>query len=72
VFRAGLLSGYRRVKRFNRNMTRLVDNESGQDLIEYALVAALVALGAIASMKTLGTKLTTAFTYIGTTLSSAT
>jgi len=72
VLRAGVLAGYKRVKRFNINMARLMDNESGQDLIEYALVAALVALGAVASMRTLGSKLTTAFTYIGTTLSSAT
>jgi pilus assembly protein Flp/PilA len=72
VFRALVLVGYKRVKRFNSNMTRLMNNESGQDLIEYALVAALVALGAVVSMKNLGTKLSSAFTYIGTALSSAT
>ena len=30
-------------------LRRLVEDESGQDLIEYALVAALVGLGAVAS-----------------------
>jgi pilus assembly protein Flp/PilA len=45
--------------------------ESGQDLIEYALVAALVGLGAVASMKTLSTSIGTAFTSIGTTLTSS-
>jgi pilus assembly protein Flp/PilA len=44
--------------------------ESGQDLIEYALVAALVGLGAVASMKTLSTSIGNAFTSIGTTLTS--
>jgi pilus assembly protein Flp/PilA len=53
-------------------MARLIDDESGQDLIEYALVAALIALGAVMSIKTLGTKISTAFTNIGTTFSSAT
>ena len=72
MFRALVLVGYKRVKRFNSNMTRLMENESGQDLIEYALVAALIGLGAVASMRTLGSRITTAFTYIGTSLSSAT
>ena len=44
--------------------------DSGQDLIEYALVAALVGLGAVTSMKLLGTKISTAFTSIGTTLTT--
>jgi pilus assembly protein Flp/PilA len=46
-------------------------DESGQDLIEYALVAALIALGAAASMKTLATVIGTAFTDVGTRLTSA-
>ena len=49
---------------------RLLRDEAGQDLIEYALVAALVGLGAVASMKTLSTKIGTAFTTIGTSLTS--
>ena len=72
MLREVVLYGYIRVKRFSLNMTRLMNDESGQDLIEYALVAALVALGAVASIRTVGTKLSTAFTYIGTSLSSAT
>ncbi|HEY0795219.1 MAG TPA: Flp family type IVb pilin [Acidisarcina sp.] len=53
---------------------RLMDlaaDESGQDLIEYALVSALIALGAVASMKTLATTISSAFTSVGTQLSSA-
>ena len=49
----------------------LISDESGQDLIEYALVAALVGLGAVASMKALSTSIGTAFTSIGTTLTSS-
>ncbi len=48
----------------------LVADESGQDLIEYALVAALVGLGAVASMRSLGTAINNAFSSIGTTLST--
>jgi Flp pilus assembly pilin Flp len=33
-------------------------DQSGQDMIEYALVAALLALGAITSMKALSTSMT--------------
>ena len=51
-------------------LRRLLHEEAGQDLIEYALVAALVGLGAVASMKTLSTKIGSAFTTIGTSLTS--
>jgi pilus assembly protein Flp/PilA len=59
------------MKSFKLLLNNLMTDESGQDLIEYALVAALVALGAVASMRTLGTTISTAFTNIGTTLTSA-
>ena len=45
-------------------LKNLRQDESGQDLIEYALIAALLALAAVASMKTLGTKITDIFTSI--------
>ena len=50
---------------------QLVRDESGQDLIEYALVAALLGLGAVVSMKGVGTKLASVFTSIGTSLTSS-
>jgi pilus assembly protein Flp/PilA len=53
-------------------LNNLVNDESGQDLIEYALVAALVGLGAVASMKTLATAINGAFNGIGTTLTTNT
>lgn len=53
-------------------MRRLLQEESGQDLIEYALVFTLVALGAIASMKSLSTSVAKVFTTVGTTLTTST
>ena len=46
-------------------------DESGQDLIEYALVAALIGLGAVSSMKTFATTIGSAFTTVGNTLTSS-
>jgi pilus assembly protein Flp/PilA len=53
-------------------LSSLHESESGQDLIEYALVCALIALGAIAGMKTVADYINNAFSSIGNTLSSAT
>jgi pilus assembly protein Flp/PilA len=49
----------------------LMSREEGQDLVEYALVVALVALGATLGMKTLASGLNTAFTTISSQLASA-
>lgn len=46
--------------------------ENGQDLIEYALVVALICFGATVAMGTLAGDISTAFTNIGTKLTSAT
>jgi pilus assembly protein Flp/PilA len=46
--------------------------EEGQDLIEYALVVALIAFAATAGMKTLATDINAAFTSIGGTLTTYT
>ena len=50
---------------------RVIADDAGQDLIEYALVAALVGIGAVASMKALSTAITGAFTSISSSLTSA-
>jgi len=49
-------------------LRNLLAEESGQDLIEYALIALLVALGAIAGMATLATKINAEFTHIAAQL----
>jgi pilus assembly protein Flp/PilA len=46
--------------------------EDGQDLIEYALLVALVAFAATAGMTTLATDINAAFVKIGTTLTTYT
>jgi pilus assembly protein Flp/PilA len=46
-------------------------DESGQDLIEYALVAGLIALGAIAAMTGLSGKIGNAFNTVGNNLTSS-
>jgi pilus assembly protein Flp/PilA len=49
----------------------LHNDESGQDLIEYALVAVLIAVGAIAAMSSLATDINSAFSVIGSILTGA-
>jgi len=49
----------------------LTASETGQDLVEYALVVALVAFGATSSLKILGAGLSHAFANISSTLASA-
>ena len=49
-----------------------LSDESGQDLIEYALVAALVGLGTVAAMKSLSNSLSNTFNTIGNGLTNAT
>ena len=46
----------------------LMSSEEGQDLVEYSLVVALIAFGAIADMKVLANGLNNAFITISTTL----
>jgi len=55
---------------FKQLMNNLINDESGQDLIEYALVAALVALGAIVGMRSLASGINTAFTSISSSLTT--
>ena len=50
----------------------LHSDESGQDLIEYALVAALIAFGAVGTMGALATDINNAFSKIGSKLIQAT
>lgn len=49
----------------------LVREDDGQSLIEYALVAGIIALGAIAALTLLKNQIATAFNYIGNTLKNA-
>jgi pilus assembly protein Flp/PilA len=50
---------------------KLIVEDSGQDLIEYALVAALVGLGSVAAMKGLATSIGSTFAGVGNALTNA-
>jgi pilus assembly protein Flp/PilA len=50
---------------------KLIVEDSGQDLIEYALVAALVGLGSVAGMKGLATSIGSAFAGVGNALTNS-
>jgi pilus assembly protein Flp/PilA len=61
-----------RLLKLSVKMQTLLTNEEGQDLIEYALVVALIAFAATVGMKALAGDINTAFTNIGTILVSYT
>ncbi len=48
----------------------LLSRNEGQDVVEYALIVALIALAATAGMKTLATAINAEFTTLGTTISN--
>jgi pilus assembly protein Flp/PilA len=52
-------------------LKNLIAEESGQDLIEYALVAALVGLGSVASMSNLASSIANTFNGIGNALTNS-
>jgi pilus assembly protein Flp/PilA len=52
-------------------LNNLMTEDSGQDLIEYALVAALVGLGSITAMKGLATSIRTTFNGVGNAVTNA-
>ncbi len=59
------------MKSMQNALVRLVTEEDGQNLIEYALIAGIIALGAIVAMTGLKTQIVNAFTSIGNQLANA-
>jgi pilus assembly protein Flp/PilA len=51
-------------------LMRLWREEEGQDLVEYALLVALVALAAVVGMKGLANQVNAAFSTVGTDLNA--
>ena len=47
---------------------RLIEDSSGVTAIEYALIAALIAVAAIAAFTLVGTNLSTTFSYVASQL----
>jgi pilus assembly protein Flp/PilA len=54
-----------------QTLRSLQNDESGQDLIEYALIAALIALAAVTTISSLGTAINNGFSSITAALNSA-
>lgn len=54
------------------SLKRLWFEEAGQDLVEYALVGALIGLASVAAMNDVATLLTTAFSNAVANMSSTT
>jgi len=50
---------------------QLHEDESGQDIVEYALLGALMALGAVSSLKTVASGVASVFTTVGSTITTA-
>ena len=59
------------MKNFTRLTSGLLRDESGQGLIEYALIAGLIGLAAVVAMTTLGNNIQNMFSNISSTLSGA-
>lgn len=56
---------------YREALKNLLRDDSGQDLIEYALVAALIGLGATVAMSTLANTFGSTFNSVGSLLTSA-
>jgi pilus assembly protein Flp/PilA len=52
-------------------LLNLLKDESGQDLVEYALVVALIALGAVTAMGVLATAISSQFGVVATKLNTS-
>ena len=59
------------MNRLMQVLSTLHREESGQDLIEYALLAALIALAATAGMSVVASDINNAFVKIGSKLSAS-
>jgi pilus assembly protein Flp/PilA len=55
---------------YKPSLARLRSDDRGQDMVEYALVAALIGLSGVSAIKGLSTKIGTALTTVGTDLDS--
>ena len=59
------------MKSMQNALVRLVNEEDGQNLIEYALIASIIAVGAIVAMTGLKNQIVIAFNTISNQLSNA-
>jgi pilus assembly protein Flp/PilA len=57
--------------RLSGRLQNLLSSEEGQDIIEYALVVALIAFAAVTSMQSLAADINNAFLNVGNTLTNS-
>lgn len=63
---------WKKVQWLSYSLRSFLLNRKGQDLIEYALVVALIAFAAAAGMSSVASQINAAFTNIGTKLTTYT
>jgi pilus assembly protein Flp/PilA len=56
------------LRKIRSKVERLIMQENGQDLVEYALVIALVSVAAVAGLHTLANKIVATFGAVSTAL----
>jgi pilus assembly protein Flp/PilA len=71
VAKLGLTALFLELKAMTRFIRKLLGDEAGVTMIEYALIAALVAVAAITILTTLGTNVSKIFNTVSNKLSSA-
>ena len=59
------------MRRVSDRLKGILREDAGQDLIEYALVAALIGLGAVLAMSGLASKIANSFNNIGSRLTTS-
>jgi pilus assembly protein Flp/PilA len=59
------------MKKIQMMLTRLAKEDSGQDLIEYALLAAFISLACIVAMTGLATAISAKYDSVGAKLTAA-
>jgi Flp pilus assembly pilin Flp len=57
------------MQRLTQKFWLLLEHDDGQDLVEYALLALMIACASIASLKSLAPQLLSLWTFIDTTIS---
>ena len=63
-----VLQTCRRLDTLRALFSHLINNQSGVTAIEYALIAALIAVAAIAAFTLVGTNLSSTFSYVASQL----
>ena len=59
------------MKRFINSVVSLHKDETGQGLVEYVLILALIALSTVSAMRVVATSIRSAFSKIGSVISSS-